>query len=72
MLQIIIEEKLVEVASDGKLDVKQRGTPSKLGKDPDEKKGGVSFVSRLSGYYVHYGIEMTEKDVIDCLNYYTG
>ena len=74
MLQIIIEEKLVDVASDGKLDVKQRGTPSKLGKDPDGKKAGVNlhFVSRLSGYYVHYGIEMTEKDVIDCLNYYPG
>ena len=74
MLQISIEEKLVEAASEGKLDVKQRGTPSKLGKDPDGKKAGVNlhFVSRLSGYYVHYGIEMTEKDVIDCLNYYTG
>ena len=51
MLQIIIEEKLVEVAFNGKLDVKQRGTSCKLGKDPDWKKAGVNlhFVSRLSG-----------------------
>ena len=77
MLQIIVEEKLVDTATDGKLDVKERGTPSKLGKDPDGKKAGVNFVSRnfvsrLSGYFAKYDIPFTEDEVIGCFNIYTG
>ena len=72
MLQIIVEQKLVETDATGKLDVKERGTPSKLGKDPDEKKARDCFVSCLSGYYVWYDIKLTENNVIDCLKYYTG
>ena len=77
MLQIIVEEKLVDAATDGKLDVKERNTPSKLGKDPDGKKAGVNFecrnfVSRLSGYFAKYDIPFTEDEVIGCFNNYTG
>ena len=59
MLQIIVEEKLFEKDAD-KLDVKERATPTKLGKDPYVNKTGVNnFVSCLSGYYAQYKIMKT-------------